>query len=781
MSMRSDRYRFGDFLLDIRARELWHNGELVGLAVVAFDCLAYLVQHRDRPVGRDELIAAVWGRAEISESTLAHTVVRLRQVLGDNGNEQHSIRTLPRLGYRWVAPVDEDATLPLAVETDLSAPIIAHAPTQLVHTSPKRISLAFVAGAGLLVLGIAWVAARSRSEPELAPSSLQRPPSALQAAMVHPAKVEAPEKWIWLRLGLMDLVANRLRHGRLPTLPSELVLSLDNQSSRAQEAPKGVFLRVWPHAEFKRGRWLVRLEGLTQDGQHTEATAEANDVMEAAGLASDKLLAALGKTVPQGASNASPEIEHFLQQLAAARLAGHVPDALALLQKAPAEWTARPEVQLAAARVDCDRGAREACQTRLEALQTKVTWSNNAVLQAQVHVTLAWLHINRQQFDRAEGLLSQIIAKKGQLAASDVLGNAYSLRGWLHYANWRLSEASEDLGQARAIYLGTGNLRELARVDQRLGTVAERRGHLSSALASLNVAERQFENIGAQGDRMITLMALAGTHQQLLEFDKALAATDRYWSEEWTSNWGAALYRAWALTYNGRLREAETLLASAQAQSDPEEAPLMRAEAAALSARIALYRGEYAEAARLARRAASTELQESDRRDYLANALVLVQALQASGQSLEAGEEVRRLQTWVAAFDDDRLHAGAALARAEQAWTQGHRQEAFADFEVAWRYAERVGIPDILVSVGAAYGERLVEVGQFERAGAVSGRLSAWVEQDLRAARINARILQAMGNQSAVNAAFQSATRLAGERQIGGTPGSKGRMVVLSP
>ncbi|HEY6545246.1 MAG TPA: transcriptional regulator, partial [Dokdonella sp.] len=112
-------YRFNDFLLDPATRELHERGDLVALPARAFDCLAYLVEHRDRAVGRDELIAAVWGRVEVSEALLSHTIVKLRRSLGDTGSEQRLIRTVPRFGYRWTgqvtlveAPMLEPASAP---------------------------------------------------------------------------------------------------------------------------------------------------------------------------------------------------------------------------------------------------------------------------------------------------------------------------------------------------------------------------------------------------------------------------------------------------------------------------------------------------------------------------------------------------------------------------------------------------------------------------------------------------------------------------------------------
>src|SRR4029077_14223452 len=57
-------------------------------------------------VGRDELIAAVWGRTETGDGTLGQTVLAARRALEDTGKEQHAIRTVFRFGYHWVAPVE---------------------------------------------------------------------------------------------------------------------------------------------------------------------------------------------------------------------------------------------------------------------------------------------------------------------------------------------------------------------------------------------------------------------------------------------------------------------------------------------------------------------------------------------------------------------------------------------------------------------------------------------------------------------------------------------------
>src|ERR1051325_8117381 len=98
--MQKPVYVIGRFRLDPLARELRRDGELVTLPASAFDCLVYLVEHRQRPVGKDELIAAVWGRTEVSDNLLAQHIVRLRRLWE---GDVSCIRTVPRVGYHWVA------------------------------------------------------------------------------------------------------------------------------------------------------------------------------------------------------------------------------------------------------------------------------------------------------------------------------------------------------------------------------------------------------------------------------------------------------------------------------------------------------------------------------------------------------------------------------------------------------------------------------------------------------------------------------------------------------
>ena len=96
------RYLFEDYVLDTDRRELRLGGGLVPLAPQVFDILVYLIRNRERVVSKDDLMAAVWGGRIVSESALTTRLNGARKAIGDSGEEQRLIKTLPRKGIRFV-------------------------------------------------------------------------------------------------------------------------------------------------------------------------------------------------------------------------------------------------------------------------------------------------------------------------------------------------------------------------------------------------------------------------------------------------------------------------------------------------------------------------------------------------------------------------------------------------------------------------------------------------------------------------------------------------------
>jgi TolB-like protein len=114
------RYLFGDCTLDIDRRELRRGSRSVALEPQVFDLLAHIVQHRERVVSKDELLARIWHGRIVSESALFNRINAARAAIGDTGEHQRFIKTLPRKGIRFVGSVREEKA-PCAPVTEITA------------------------------------------------------------------------------------------------------------------------------------------------------------------------------------------------------------------------------------------------------------------------------------------------------------------------------------------------------------------------------------------------------------------------------------------------------------------------------------------------------------------------------------------------------------------------------------------------------------------------------------------------------------------------------------
>src|SRR5512132_2985038 len=100
-------YAFKEYLLDADRRELRRGAALIAAEPQTFDLLLYLIQNRERVVSKDDLMAAVWSGRIVSESTLSSQINAVRHAIGDDGERQILVRTLPRKGFRFVGEVEE--------------------------------------------------------------------------------------------------------------------------------------------------------------------------------------------------------------------------------------------------------------------------------------------------------------------------------------------------------------------------------------------------------------------------------------------------------------------------------------------------------------------------------------------------------------------------------------------------------------------------------------------------------------------------------------------------
>lgn len=99
------RYLFEEYAFDPDRRELHRGADVVRIAPQVFDLLDYLIRNRERVVTKDELINAVWNGRNVSDAALTTRLNVARSAIGDSGEEQRLIKTLPRKGFRFVGQV----------------------------------------------------------------------------------------------------------------------------------------------------------------------------------------------------------------------------------------------------------------------------------------------------------------------------------------------------------------------------------------------------------------------------------------------------------------------------------------------------------------------------------------------------------------------------------------------------------------------------------------------------------------------------------------------------
>ena len=95
-------------MFDTNRRELLREADLVPIAQV-FDLLDYLIRNRERVVSKDDLVRVIWNGRAVSDAALTTRLNSARVAVGDTGEEQRLIKTLPRKGFRFVGQVREQA------------------------------------------------------------------------------------------------------------------------------------------------------------------------------------------------------------------------------------------------------------------------------------------------------------------------------------------------------------------------------------------------------------------------------------------------------------------------------------------------------------------------------------------------------------------------------------------------------------------------------------------------------------------------------------------------
>ncbi len=772
-------YAFGDFRFIPTARELWRANQRVELPRRTFECLEHLIAHRDRAVGRDELVAAVFGRPNVSDAQLGQIVLRTRRAVDDDGNAQHAIRTIAGFGYRWVADTRVgDADAPLAARADADHAddgqgTVAAAPS-LRHRRRRLAAKAIAAVLALAIVGAGgWLALRPHRATTSAPNARE----ALHAnsMVVLPLDVNGLREDGWVRLGAMDLVADRLREAGMTVPPSESVLTLlrsDGDATPTADAnvrsTTGARLIVRGRATHDAGGWTVRLSAEPPDGIAVPIEFAEHDAVAAARGATDLLLAALGHALAPDTERATA-LDETLQRARAAMLANELDTARAILTASPELAKAPGQLDYRLAQVDVRAGALDRAESALDHVLDLPATTADPHFRAQVLNARGSTRLRRgafadggRDFDAALALLDD--------GAPLQRGLALVGRGNARVAAHRFEEALADFGAARVALETSGDALGVARVDANIGMLELYRGRPAEAFGYLGGAADQFQSFGALHELLLTLTGIVDAKLSLLQRDDAWTAVERGWAlrERVTDpdqRVDLMLNRAQVLLGFGRYREADVLLGQVARQL-PSQNGVLTARGRALLAELAARRGRWRDAADTAAVVLAQWPAAGADADRAPLVLIRQRALLALGDADAARALLDRSRDVPAEPSDRPGTVADAIAMAEWMAHEGDAARADGWFRHAAASADRRGVPSELVAVAQAYAPILLADGHREAAATIVGRVASWSAHDFDCALLQLRLFHALDEREPWFNALRQTQSLAGEREI---------------
>ena len=148
-------YSFSDCHLDTDSRELVRAGAPVPVEPQVFDLLVFFLESGGRVVTKDEILEAVWRGRIVSDQALTSRIKAARRAIGDDGTAQRMIRTVHRVGYRFLGG------------TTQSASPAGEAEIRFVRDGAGRSIACAVAGTGPVVICPAWWVSNVVSDVEI--------------------------------------------------------------------------------------------------------------------------------------------------------------------------------------------------------------------------------------------------------------------------------------------------------------------------------------------------------------------------------------------------------------------------------------------------------------------------------------------------------------------------------------------------------------------------------------------------------------------------------------
>jgi DNA-binding winged helix-turn-helix (wHTH) protein/tetratricopeptide (TPR) repeat protein len=607
-------YRFDDCTLDPGSRQLTRGGARVEVPRRVFDCLHYLIEWRERAVGRDELIRQIWGRDNVSDNQLNQAVVAARRLIGSTSSHP-LIRTVQGFGYQWIGTVEivecgdtveavapavpgqlgnaGNSTMPEAAAGSGDDP--AHAGADRTTNLPIRArTRPFLLAATIVVVMAVLLAIAARV---MAPSTL--PPRTDASTMapaadlsgdddsavsslpfwVLPAELPDDPELEWARIGLMALTGERLRRGGLGVVPLENVLmrlgpQAATPNGESRMATLGDAPVVTIAARRSRENWQVTLELQDTTGVLKRLSGSDPDLMVAAGLASEMLAIRLGAPPSQNAASLGDRLDAIRQTINGGDTSG------ARMQLAQLDETQQqePEARLLGIQLELRASRLEAARDALEHLLADAD-IHDPLLQGRMLL----LGIELARREGRPDWASEVDHAVAVLETSNLpreLAAALMARGASAVVDDRLKQAGGDFQRARRLFLSSADGIGAANALSNLGRLAILGARPREGIEQLRRAAETYSHYGAIDREFVALSSMIAAQAHLLLWNEALSTAER--SQRLLARVAdpaarelLLLRHAQALIETGRLTDARHLLDGMEPATESPRPPTM--------------------------------------------------------------------------------------------------------------------------------------------------------------------------------------------------------------
>jgi len=218
-------FRVADVEVDLLRGTVRHNGEISYLREQTLQVFCYLIEHRTETISKEDLINNVWRGTAVTDDALVQCIVEIRKALGDDSRHPKFVKTVPKIGYRFIAPVEALQSKQLTtIQTEEVTSVQVEEEEEITHgdaetrefsflrRNSKPFRLAFSALVVLLITAVgAYFYQRStNSKRALASMSLSRIPGKKPVAVMFFENRADGTELSWLGEGLPDMLISDL-------------------------------------------------------------------------------------------------------------------------------------------------------------------------------------------------------------------------------------------------------------------------------------------------------------------------------------------------------------------------------------------------------------------------------------------------------------------------------------------------------------------------------------------------------------------------------------------